>query len=803
MYTAEEFDEAVRERSKGTCEWIFNPDGPFDQWTGSDAKCLWMHASAGFGKTFISAKLVEYLRNTSSHPLAYFFCVYSDEKKSVPISILRSWIAQIAKQHMNAFEEVRRMRKGRETELPTSSELWSLFRTIIIKVPNCRFVADGFDECSTTDPHERSHFSGARYRFLQNILTSIASSTAAIIIVSRDETDIREGLGRTAPISTDSRVVEYAITEGDTKDDIKTFAEGIVLEKLRIKEQVVQEKIALGLSSKAQGMFLWVRLEKDRLKSSLTPAQLQETISNMPTGLHLLSRTYERSLSAISELQELQDKERAQNILRWTLFAARPMSVRELFEALVIRDDMEELPRDLPDPICEQHINEISALCGSLIKVKDQTGAGTAAYSTVHLAHFSLKEFLLKNTRSTVDNLYKCSELNHGLLAKACLTYLLFRSFEDGPCPTDSLLALRKEKFAFLKYAAKHWPYHARLHASLDQSLIPKSLALLDCESQGQNFRAWIQVYHNESSFFATANDYLTNGSDYPVYYSALFGLAGELQEQIHRGVDVNARGGKYGNALQAAALFGYKAVVQLLLEQKADVDAKTVDGSTALHRAAREGHEAAVRLLLEYKADIYAKTKDGWTSLHEAAWQGHEAVVQLLLEHKADVDAKTEHDWTALHGAAWEGHEAVVRLLLKHKADVDAKTEDGETALQEAAWEGHEAAVRLLLEHKADINAKTKYGRTAMHEAAWEGHESLVRLLLEHKADIYAKTTYGWTALHWAAIKGHEAVVRLLLEHKADVDAKTEDGSTALRLAARKGHKAVVRLLISSAHSF
>ena len=42
----------------------------------------------------------------------------------------------------------------------------------------------------------------------------------------------------------------------------------------------------------------------------------------------------------------------------------------------------------------------------------------------------------------------------------------------------------------------------------------------------------------------------------------------------LDRGVDVNAQGGYYGNALQAALAGGYDELVQILLDKGADVKA-------------------------------------------------------------------------------------------------------------------------------------------------------------------------------------------------------------------------------------
>jgi ankyrin repeat protein len=42
----------------------------------------------------------------------------------------------------------------------------------------------------------------------------------------------------------------------------------------------------------------------------------------------------------------------------------------------------------------------------------------------------------------------------------------------------------------------------------------------------------------------------------------------------LEKGAAVNAQGGQYGNALQAASLYGDETVVRLLLDKGADVNA-------------------------------------------------------------------------------------------------------------------------------------------------------------------------------------------------------------------------------------
>ena len=58
----------------------------------------------------------------------------------------------------------------------------------------------------------------------------------------------------------------------------------------------------------------------------------------------------------------------------------------------------------------------------------------------------------------------------------------------------------------------------------------------------------------------------------------------------LEAGADVNAHGGEFGNALQAAVRRGDKDIMELLLEAGADINAQGGKFGNAL-RAARRGH--------------------------------------------------------------------------------------------------------------------------------------------------------------------------------------------------------------------
>jgi ankyrin repeat protein len=72
----------------------------------------------------------------------------------------------------------------------------------------------------------------------------------------------------------------------------------------------------------------------------------------------------------------------------------------------------------------------------------------------------------------------------------------------------------------------------------------------------------------------------------------------------LEKGADVNAQGGRYGNALQAASSGGHKEVAQMLLEKGGDVNAQGGWYGSALEAASSGGHKEVAQMLLEKGAE-------------------------------------------------------------------------------------------------------------------------------------------------------------------------------------------------------
>jgi hypothetical protein len=116
-----------------------------------------------------------------------------------------------------------------------------------------------------------------------------------------------------------------------------------------------------------------------------------------------------------------------------------------------------------------------------------------------------------------------------------------------------------------------------------------------------------------------------------PLYIVAEKGASFMTQMLLDKGADVNAQGGQYGNALQAASVNGRKEVVTLLLEKGADVNAQGGLYGNALQAASANGRKEVVTLLLEKGADVNAQGGLYGNALRAASSRGHKEVVTLL----------------------------------------------------------------------------------------------------------------------------------------------------------------------------
>ena len=334
--------DAQTARHKGTCEWIFDRS-PFQKWLRSKdekPKILWIHGGPGFGKTILSARLVQWLGRYLSFPVLHFFCAADDKRKREPYAILRSWLDQLIHYSEKALKVIFAQQELLSLREPTTVKLWQMFKAVAQNIP-CVFLVDGFDECESVYDQSRRHVEGTRSQFLRSLVSESRGTKAKILIVSRDLEDVRGTLTRTTS-SSDTSLYEIAISSDDTKDDVLRCSAQWIDEKLSNKSRSLRTELATSAAVKSEGMFLWL----DRVVEDLDPGEnaksLRATVKEMPSEIN---DTYRRELEKLRVLRTDQRK-RTTDVLRWICFAVVPLTVKELAEALVV--DVEEAGYEYP-----------------------------------------------------------------------------------------------------------------------------------------------------------------------------------------------------------------------------------------------------------------------------------------------------------------------------------------------------------------------------------------------------------------------------------------------------------------------
>ena len=275
---------------------------------------------------------------------------------------------------------------------------------------------------------------------------------------------------------------------------------------------------------------------------------LRKSLATLP---QTLDQTYDRILTAISE----EDCEYAMRILQWLTFSARPLSVEEIAEAVAIdaaRDPAFDRDEVLEDPL------EALNICSSLVTVttNEAEGRPKSAQRIIALAHYSVQEYLVPDRiEQGAAKQYSMQAVEcHNAITKGCLMYLT--QFQQ-PMSTEVL-----EASALARYAAEFWGSHLRnTEDKVEGSVLAMSLMSMDKPA----YLSWIQLWDPDRPRKEPDLGKHLESVATPLYYAASLGLSTITRLLLNKDADVNAQGGYFGNALQAASYRGHKQVVKML----------------------------------------------------------------------------------------------------------------------------------------------------------------------------------------------------------------------------------------------
>ena len=539
-----------------------------------------------------------------------------------------------------------------------------------------------------------------------------------------------------------------------------------------------------------------------------------------------------------------EDREMVRRTFVWLAFSARPVTVDQLMEAVLVepvqpyfeleaRFDDEEaflsmfpagLIRTLENDGSDSDSNWDSAIdddsstsettsvsttledgdsdssLGSVLSSnkefsRSKTTFAAAEKPTVQFAHFSVQEFLISNRMKVAS--YKLEEQSgHALISESCLSYVLFVDGEN--LKISEALA---EDFPLLFYACKCWHYHRR-----NLSDKASSPALEDLLQRWLKSRSALKIWLD----FGLKRAFRLRG-EVPTYSfleeldhsdTALGWDFARDSDYIYVEYDYQRPSWGFDRALAWLAFLGMGREIEALHKIDSNVGSGTDQNDKGhfkeplgniLHAASLGGRLTVMEQLLNWELDINMVGGYYGTALQAAAALGNIAMVELLLKMGADHKIVSGYYGTALQAAAAKGHQTVVDLLLERGSDVNIVGGRYGTALQAAAMRGHQTVVDLLLVHGSDPNIVSGYHGTAVQAAAYGGDVGILESLHQHGADInLVGGVYG--SVPGAAVYSlsFQEVFAFLLKHKYDFTI-----GSPLHEAALRGRVAAMKFLL------
>ena len=425
-----------------------------------------------------------------------------------------------------------------------------------------------------------------------------------------------------------------------------------------------------------------------------TAGAMEDALASLSPSL---DSAFEKTILRIQRLPESR-RQLGINILMWISHAKRPLDVSELSDALSVKSGQTtSSPKHRPSP------SIMLECCQGLVSVDLNA-------DRIHLAHYSIQEYLMKNSKSLFDD----AQINLGSIA---LTYLRFDDFRNGPVAHEADVQDRIESYPFLPYASEFWGVHLRASIS-DERTKNLILTFLGCQ---RAIACGKQIYM------------------YKEGYKELYWNAEECLAHT---------------ALHICSYFGLDDLLIELLDQKPlIINTTTTIGSTPINQAASNGHISTVKLLLGRGADPYLENWYG-NALHCAAEAGKSATIRELVTHGMSPNVCERYSRSPLSCTMDRDSAAAFEALINLGADINAidpQSESGFPILHEVASYNCLNIMDSVLRHRwGELDQNLEDGRTALHVAADEGNLLMVRKLVEAGADVNARDCQGTTPLYY-----------------------------------------------------
>ncbi|KZL66078.1 hypothetical protein CI238_06213 [Colletotrichum incanum] len=588
-------------RHAGTGTWLLE-SAVFLEWEAGERQHLWLYGMAGCGKTVLSTTILDHLQQANSSPTLTFFFDFNDTRKQTLDNLLRSLASQLYRMGGEVASKLDNLLTSHNDghRQPDTNVLSACVESMIQTPQSVTIVLDALDECTTR---------AELLSWMRRLASGSNFGNTKLIVTARPEADFQREIPRL--ISEDNCVL---LDKKAVDADIRSF----VAHELQQRPEFVDKKMPHNLlelirckvGDGADGMFRWAACQLESLVKCLHPQAIKAALENLPRDLN---ETYQRMLQNISP--EL--KSDSLRLLQFLVHAKRPLTLAEAVDIIATQIEVEQQRGFNVERRLLQY-DDVLQYCPGLVSVAEVSLFGESV-KEIQLAHFSVKEYLIYDSQFQLT-------ISSIAITKTCLTYL--KDIKG----TGTITRMTAE-FPLVRHAAEAWMEHGKV-AETSEDVVQKSFMFLQEQS---TFERWARLNQPDRPW----NKDTGPPSAPRLYYACQGGLLKLSMHLIGNGADVNAEGGYYGNALQAASFRGHQDIVQLLLDKGADVNAEGGNYGNALQAASYRGHQEIVQLLLDKGADVNAKGGYYGNALQAASYQGTQDIIQLLLDKRADVNAK------------------------------------------------------------------------------------------------------------------------------------------------------------------
>ncbi|KAF2196060.1 purine and uridine phosphorylase, partial [Delitschia confertaspora ATCC 74209] len=526
------YNKALQQREENTGVWLLQQTA-FENWKTQQNSFLWLRGIPGCGKTILTSTVIEDCeKNNLVETLLYFYFDFNDTSKQTLENMLRSLISQLyqKKEDNQKYLDILFSTHGDGHHQPSCKSLCEVFYQMIESIKEVWIVLDALDECRT----RAGSLTEGLLKWAKELLNS-EQRNVHLLVTSRPEQDIHMELKYLARNKDDIVFIQSELIEHDINTYIHAkVKQGNGLKRWR-QQPEVQDNIEAQLMQKANGMFRWVACQIGALEKCLDLRTLERVLESLPKDL---DETYERIIESIPH----EVKQTTTRILQFLTYSERPLTIAEAVDAIAV--DLEAEPYfesryRMPEP------EEILLYCSSLVIRVPRLGHSDEKgnkQAELQLAHFSVKEYLTSNRLNSIISQDLQETSARASIAKVCLGYLMHF---NQRLPPDNIRA----DFPLAEYSAMFWLDHAAA-----------------AQKEECGLTDWIKrfSYDQKTAYHICYNlyrpdQYIRQGKYYDkpapaLYYAACGNLWKFIPALLNNGADVNALGGRYGNALQAAS---------------------------------------------------------------------------------------------------------------------------------------------------------------------------------------------------------------------------------------------------------